>query len=361
MRRNRSGLLGLAVAATLALTGCGMFDLSATTTQKDTAKAGKIALLLPERAASRYDTADYPYFAQRVMQLCPDCTVDYYNATGDADVQAKQADDALAAGAKVLVMSSVDSRAGGRIVEKAAAKGVPTISYDRLVLGTKVDYYVSFDNAGVGKLQAEALLKALGTKASEGEILWVNGSPTDNNATLFKRGAHAGLDGKVKIAAESDTADWKPSNARAWADSVLPGMKGRKIIGAYAANDGTAGAVIAALKAAGYGQVPVTGQDAEIAALQRILTGDQYMTVYKAIRPEAEKAAELAVDLVRGKRQETSVTTDNQAGEVPSFLLQPLTVTKENMKDTVLADGFVTPSSLCAGEYSQACAAAGIG
>ncbi|MGI5243816.1 sugar ABC transporter substrate-binding protein [Dactylosporangium sp. CA-139066] len=326
----------------------------------DNGPAARVALLLPERKASRYEAGDQPYFAQKLSELCPGCTVDYRNAEQSADTQLQQAKDALDQGAKVLVLTPVDSVAAGRIVTEAKSRNVPVISYDRLVLKTPVDYYISFDNAKVGSLQAAALLQALGPKAAQGEILWINGSPTDNNATLFKQGAHAGLDGKVRVAAESDTVEWNPDNAKAWTARVLPTLKGRNIVGVYAANDGTAGAAIAAMKAAGLPPVPVTGQDAETAALQRILVGDQYMTVYKAIRSEAETAAILADDLVRGKHPAQTATVDNGAGQIPSILLDPVTVTKDTIAATVVKDGFVTPSALCAGAYADACRAAGI-
>ncbi|WP_433085619.1 sugar ABC transporter substrate-binding protein [Dactylosporangium sp. CA-052675] len=354
MRRAFAAVLAVALLAS----GC-------TETLKTDATGGgpavRVALLLPERKASRYEAGDQPYFAQKLSELCPGCTVDYRNAEQNAATQLQQAKDALDQGAKVLVLTPVDSVAAGEIVTEASNRGVPVISYDRLVLKTAVDYYISFDNAKVGALQAQALLTALGPKASQGEILWINGSPTDNNATLFKQGAHAGLDGKVKVAAESDTAEWNPDNARAWTAGILPTLRGRTIVGVYAANDGTAGAAIAAMKAAGMPAVPVTGQDAETAALQRILVGEQYMTVYKAIRAEAEAAAALADDLVRGRRPPGTSTVDNGAGQVPSILLDPVAVTKETIAGTVIKDGFVTPGALCAGQYADACRAAGIG
>ncbi|MFI5909248.1 sugar ABC transporter substrate-binding protein [Dactylosporangium sp. NPDC051541] len=344
------------VATTLLLSGC------TATLETDTGDGldARVALLLPERKASRYEAGDQPYFAQKLAELCPDCTVDYRNAEQSAQTQLQQAKEALDQGAKVLVLTPVDSVAAGQIVTEAKNRNVPVISYDRLVLKTAVDYYISFDNAKVGALQAAALLQALGTKAAQGEILWINGSPTDNNATLFKQGAHAGLDGKVKVAAESDTAEWNPDNAKAWTAGVLPTLRGRTIVGVYAANDGTAGAAIAAMKAAGLPQVPVTGQDAETAALQRILVGDQYMTVYKAIRAEAETAATLTNDLLRGKKPTETANVDNGAGQVPSILLDPVTVTKDTIATTVVKDGFVTPGALCAGQYADACRAAGI-
>ncbi|GAA3295788.1 substrate-binding domain-containing protein [Dactylosporangium vinaceum] len=346
-----------ALAATMLLSGC----TEALTTDAGDGLDARVALLLPERKASRYEAGDQPYFAQKLAELCPGCTVDYRNAEQSAATQLQQAKEALDQGAKVLVLTPVDSIAAGQIVTEAKSRSVPVISYDRLVLKAPVDYYISFDNAKVGALQAAALLQALGAKASQGEILWINGSPTDNNATLFKQGAHAGLDGKVKVAAESDTAEWSPDNARKWTASVLPTLRGRTIVGVYAANDGTAGAAIAAMKAAGLPQVPVTGQDAETAALQRILVGDQYMTVYKAIRTEAETAATLADDLLRGKKPAETANVDNGAGQVPSILLDPVTVTKDTIAGTVVKDGFVTPSALCAGQYADACRAAGIG
>ncbi|MEV4705120.1 substrate-binding domain-containing protein [Actinoplanes sp. NPDC049316] len=355
-------LAGLGLTVSLALAGCGLTGSSeAATSLQASGPQARVALLLPEMAASRYEAADQPYFAQKLKELCPGCTVDYRNAAQDAAKQLEQAKDALDKGAEVLVLTPVDSVAAGQIVTLAKTKNVPVISYDRLVLGVPVDYYISFDNAKVGSLQAKALLDALGAGAGSGKILWINGSPTDNNATLFKQGAHAGLDGKVSVAGEYDTIDWNPDNAKAWTTRALAALRGQKIIGVYAANDGTAGGAIAAMQAAGLGNVPVTGQDAETGALQRILAGQQYMTVYKAIRPEAEKAAELANDLLRGQRPQAPATVDNKAGQVPSFLLDPVAVTRDNIATTVIKDGFVTPGSLCAGQYATACKAAGIG
>ncbi|WP_344866880.1 sugar ABC transporter substrate-binding protein [Planomonospora alba] len=359
-RRATAAAVAAAVATTL-LAGCGLLPGSGDGTAAEAGPAGKVALLLPERAASRYDAADAPYFSQRLKQLCPGCEIDYRNAEQDAAGQLSQAEEALEEGAKVLVLTPVDSVAAAEIVELAADRDVPVISYDRLVLDAPVDYYVSFDNAKVGRLQGEALLSALGDRADGGEILWINGSPTDNNATLFKQGAHETLDGKVRVAAEFDTPEWKPENAKAWTARTLSGLKGREIVGVYAANDGTAGGAVAAMKAAGLPAVPVTGQDAEIAALQRILVGQQHMTVYKAVRTEAEKTAELAFTLLKGGRPETDATVDNGAGAVPSVLLDPVTVTKDTIKETVVEDGYVTPGALCAGSYADACSAAGIG
>jgi len=262
------------------------------------------------------------------------------------------------------VLDAVDGAAAEAIADRAKQANVPVIAYDRLITGTQnVDYYISFDNERVGQLQGTALLQALSGKSNP-QIVMINGSPTDNNATLFKRGAHSVLDGKVNIAKEYDTPDWSPDQAQNEMQQALTAL-GNKVDGVYAANDGTGGGAIAAMKAAGVTPwPPVTGQDAELAAIQRILTGDQFMTVYKAIKPEAEDAAILAFDLATNTQVPTSATngasTQNGAKGVPSILLTPVSVTKDNVKSTVVADGFWTRDQICTSDYATACQQAGI-
>src|SRR5947209_12693306 len=255
-----------------------------------TVPSGKIAILLPETKTARYETQDLPNFKAKLKALGFDVdnNLIYSNANQDASAQQQQAEAALTNGAKVLVLDPVDSDAAAVIADAAKAKGVSVVSYDRLIKGSDaVNYYISFDNEQVGKLQGQSLLTALGSKAKP-TIVMINGSPTDNNATLFKAGAHSVLDGKVTIAKEYDTPDWSPNKAQDEMQQALTAL-GNKVDGVYAANDGTAGGAIAAMKSAGVNPLPpVTGQDAELAAIQRILTGEQYMTVYKAIKPEAE-------------------------------------------------------------------------
>src|SRR5204862_5576834 len=182
---------------------------------------------------------------------------------------------------------------------------IPVISYDRLITGAAVDYYISFDNVEVGKLQGESLIKQLGGSGQGKTIVMINGAPTDNNAKLFKQGAHSVLDKSgVKIAKEYDTPDWSPDKAQSEMEQAITAVGKGNFQGVYAANDGTAGGAIAAMKSAGIDPktIPTTGQDAELAAIQRILAGDQYMTVYKPIKPLADKAAEWAVALTQGKQ-----------------------------------------------------------
>ena len=322
-------------------------------------ESGPVALLLPESQTTRYEAFDRPLFEQKLADLCPECELLYSNADQDASKQQAQADAALTSGAKVLVLGPVDGQAAQAIVEKAKAQDVPVVSYDRLASGP-VDVYISFDNERVGRLQGEALLEALseGGDPQRGQVVWHNGSPTDPNAALFKQGAHGALDGNVQVGAEYDTPEWLPSNAQNQMQQAITSIGQENIIGVYAANDGTAGGAIAAMKAAGFTEIPpVTGQDAELAAIQRILTGDQYMTVYKAIRPEAERAAELAYSLLQGE----DVEADSEVGGIPAVLLDPVVVTKDNVADTVVADGFYSAEEICTGAVAEACAEAGIG
>jgi D-xylose transport system substrate-binding protein len=351
----------LAVAVFAAMTACGGGGGGNTGGTGNAAK--KIALLLPESKTARYESKDRPLFEAEVKALCSACQIIYSNANQDASQQQSQAEAALTNGANVLVLDAVDGAAAAVIAQKAKQQKVPVISYDRLITGTNaVDYYISFDNAKVGQLQGTALLTALNGK-SNASVVMINGAPTDNNAKLFKQGAHTVLDGKVNIVKEYDTPDWSPDKAQTEMQQALTAV-GNKVDGVYAANDGTAGGAIAAMKAAGVSPwPPVTGQDAELAAIQRIVAGQQYMTVYKAIKPEAEDAAIMAVDLAEGKSLPSDMangTTNNGASDVKSVLLAPVAVTKSNIKDTVVADGFWSATDICTSEYADACKSAGI-
>jgi D-xylose transport system substrate-binding protein len=326
-----------------------------------------IALLLPESKTTRYEAQDKPHFEQEVKSICSDCSIFYANADQDAATQQQQADAALTQGAKVLVLDPVDAASAASIVSKAKQQNVPVISYDRLVTNADVDYYVSFDNVRVGKLQAQTLVKKLDADGKGGgTIPMINGSPTDNNATLFKQGANSVLSkSNIKIGKEYDTPDWSPDQAQTEMQQAITALGKSGFVGAYVANDGMAAGVIAAMKGAGINPAtrPTTGQDAELSAIQRILVGDQYMTVYKPIKPEAEDAAKIAVALAKGQAVPSGLVnqqTDNGMKSVPSVILTPVAVTKANVKDTIIKDGFYTTFQICTGRYAAACNAAGI-
>src|SRR5918996_594172 len=330
----------------------------------DDGGGGSIALLLPETKTARYESQDRPNFENKVKELCPDCEIIYSNADQDAAQQQQQVEAAITQGAEVLVLDPVEA-AAGPLVTRAKSQDIPVISYDRLILDADVDYYISFDNVKVGELQGESLVSKLEEDGAQGDIVMINGAPTDNNATLFKQGAHSVIDDSpFNVAREYDTPDWSPDRAQQEMEQAITALGKDGFVGVYAANDGSAGGAIAAMKSAGIDPStrPTTGQDAELAAIQRILVDEQYMTVYKAIKPEAEAAAQLAVALLRGEEPPSGLVNgkvDNGMKQVPSVLLTPVAVTKDNIQDTIVKDGFWTPQQICTSRYAKACQQAG--
>ncbi|MCK6081181.1 substrate-binding domain-containing protein [Microbacterium sp. EYE_5] len=349
MRRVIAALLVVVVAGA-ALSGCALPD--------NGSGEATIALLLPDKKTARYETFDRPVFEARVAEL-GDVEVLYTNADQDAARQQQQAESALAAGARVLVLDPVDGRAAASILASATAEGVPVIAYDRMIVGGGTPaFYVSFDNERVGELQAEALVDELTARGEEdGGILMVHGAPTDSNAGQFREGARRVVaEAGLRVLAEYDTPDWSPDKAQAWVAGQLA-QYGDEVVGVYAANDGTASGAVAALRAADVTPFPVvTGQDAELSALQRIVSGDQYMTVYKALRAQATIAADAAVALLNGDDVDAATTIDG----IPATLLEPVAVTVDDIAETVVADGFWTVADICTPAYAEACAAAGL-
>src|SRR3954466_7204924 len=328
-------------------------------------KGGKIALLLPESKTARYETQDKPLFEAKVKALCPSCQIVYSNADQDASKQQQQAEAALTQGVKVMVLDPVDGAAAAAIVNQANAKKVPVISYDRLLLNSSPDYYVEFNSPQVGQIQGKSLVDKLKKDGKQGSIIMINGAPTDNNAKLFKQGAHSEIDKSgFKVAKEYDTPDWSPDKAQSEMEQAITAVGKGKFVGVYAANDGTAVGAIAAMKSAGIDPktIPTTGQDAEVAAIQRILVGDQYMTVYKPIKPLADKAAEWATMLAQGKKPTDATDKENNGKiDVATLKLKVVPVTADKVKSTVIKDGFWKPSEICTSAYKAACSKYGIG
>jgi D-xylose transport system substrate-binding protein len=328
---------------------------------------GTIALLLPETKTARYESHDRPLIEAGIKKLCSDCEVLYSNADQDAAKQQQQAEAALTKGAEVMILDPVDAASAVAIVTRAKQQQVPVISYDRLLTDADIDYYISFDSVTVGKTQAEALVKKLEADGNgDGTIVQINGAPTDNNAKLFKQGADSVLSkSDLKVGKEYDTPDWSPNKAQQEMEQAITDLGDDGFVGVYAANDGTAGGAIAAMKSAGIDPKtrPTTGQDAELAAIQRILIGEQYMTVYKPIIPEAKAAAEIAVALLRGEDPPEGLIneqTDNGQEQVPTVLIKTIEVTKDNINDTIIKDEYWTASDICTGKYAAACKEAGI-
>ncbi|MEV5932225.1 substrate-binding domain-containing protein [Streptomyces sp. NPDC052079] len=360
--------IAISVAATsmsVMLAGCGMLNATESSDDASPAKGNDITLglLLPEKANTRYEEFDYPIFKAKVESLTNSKgKVEYANAEADAGKQANQLQRMIDDKVDVIVLDAVDSHAIADGVQKAKDAGIPVIAYDRLAEGP-IDAYISFDNELVGEVQARSLLEVFGDELSiSDKIVMMNGSSTDPNAKQFKAGALSELKGKVTIAKSYDTKDWKPENAQANMTEAINAIGAENIEAVYSANDGMAGGIVKALEAAGVTDLPpITGQDAELAAVQRIITGDQYMSVYKSYPDEAESAAEMAVAKVQGRdiqfdaltRERVDSPTDK---DIPAQLVPVVALTKDNIKDTVIADNIYEVSDICTAELKAACA-----
>jgi D-xylose transport system substrate-binding protein len=363
MRFALLAVAGLALALTLGACGGDDDDDSG-----GGGGSGTIAFLLPETQTARYETQDKPLFEQKVQELCPDCDILYQNADQDPTKQQSQVEAAVTEGVDVMVLDPVDSTSAAGMVTRAKQADIPVISYDRLILNADLDAYAEFNSPEVGKQQGEALAEALADGGNpKGPIVQINGDPKDNNAKLFKEGATSVFEDKgIEVAQEYDTPDWLPENAQKEMDQAITALGKGGFYGVLAANDGTAGGAIAALKGAGIdpSTIPVTGQDAELAAIQRILAGEQYMTVYKPIKPLADNAATLAVAVVNGEDPANSDvingSEDNETEEVPAAITDTIPVFEDNVKDTVVKDGYWTADDICTKQYVQDCKDAGI-
>ncbi|MFF1376166.1 substrate-binding domain-containing protein [Streptomyces sp. NPDC058308] len=351
-----------AVSMALAMTACGKAG-----DDDDKGSGGDsktIGLLLPENKTTRYETFDRPIMEAKIKELCSDCKVKYNNAAQDIETQKKQFDALVTQGIKVIILDAVDYKSTKSWVKQADKQGVKVVAYDRLAEGP-LSAYVSYDNEKIGRLQGGAMVRALGSKAKDANVVMINGSPTDPNAPFFKKGAHSVLDKKVKkIAYEQDIPDWSPDEASRKMSSAIDKLGKDGIQGVYAANDGMAGAAINALKGRGI-TVPVGGQDAELAGVQRLLTGTQDYTIYKQIRPEAETTAEIAVRLLQGKDIDaiTDRKVDSLSGDfkdIPAKLYDAQAITKDEVADTIVKDKVYKVSEICTAQYKKACDAAGV-
>jgi len=362
MRKGLFALAAVGLLATGSVAACG--DNSGT--ESGDSATGKVGVILPDtKSSARWATADLTYL--KAAFAAAGVSADIQNAQGDKAAFQTIADGMISSKVKVLVIVNLDSGTGKAVLDKAKAAGIATIDYDRLTLSGNANYYVSFDNVAVGKLQGEGLVKCLtDMKATKPVVAELNGSPTDNNATLFAQGYNSVLDPKyadgtfVKGPNQS-VPDWDNTQAGTIFEQML--TENKNIKGVLAANDGLGNAAISVLKKNKLnGKVPVTGQDATVQGLQNILAGDQCMTVYKAIKKEADAASELAIALAKGQKPTTAtaITKDPESGkDVPSVLLPPQSITKENVKD-VITDGYATKAEICTADFAAACSAAGI-
>jgi D-xylose transport system substrate-binding protein len=365
-------MAALLAAGCLAFAACGDDETESgsstpaageSTTAGGGGAGGKIGVILPDsKSSARWETADRPFLEKAIKDAGFEPIIE--NAEGDKQKMATIADSMIAEGVKVMMIVNLDSESGTTILKKAKDAGIATIDYDRLTLGGGADVYISFDNEAVGKLQGEGLVKCITDKGVEKPAIAVlNGSPTDNNATLFKNGYDGVINSKFDSGEwtevdDQSVPDWDNQKGGQIFEQMLA-ANGGSVDGVLAANDGLGGAAIAVLKKNGL-QVPVTGQDATVDGLRNILSGDQCMTVYKAIKVEAAAAADAAIALAKGEKPATNGTVaDSETGaEVPAVLAEPKAIYFDNVKD-VIADGFQTKEDVCA-DLADECAKAGI-
>jgi len=363
----RKGILAVAAIGAIALGGLSACSKDSTTGTPKT-KAPYVGVILPDtKSSARWETADRPNL--KAAFDAAGIKVDIENAQGDATQFQTIADNMIAKGVNVLIITDLDSGSGTAVISKAHAQAVSVIDYDRLTTGGGADYYVSFDGVAVGKLQGQGLQKCLADKGvSKPIVAEVNGSPTDNNATLFANGYNSILDplyadGTYIKGPNQSVPGWDNAQAGTIFEQMLTANKNIK--GVLVANDGMANSVIAVLKRNKLnGQVPVTGQDATVQGLQHILDGDQCMTVFKDTKLEADGAAKLAIALANGTSPSATLTLTPVADpvskkDVQSVIVNPELITKENVNNVVKAGG-VTKEELCAGAYAAKCTAAGI-
>jgi D-xylose transport system substrate-binding protein len=395
MSKRRVGVVAALAGSTLLLTACGAFqsvdrgaagEAATAAAAQENADAlasqgavasegagepgsvpGKACVILPDAASSaRWETADRVYLEEAFRAA--GMVSDIQNANGDKAKFATIADGMIAGGCTVMLITNLDSPSGAAVIEKAHGAAIGVIDYDRLTLGGGADYYVSFDNTAVGTAIGEGLIQCMRDNGdSSGPVALLNGSPTDNNATLFKDGYQTALEAAgYEVTADESVPDWDNTKAGTIFEQMYTSANG-DFVGVAAANDGLAGAAIAVLDRNGQaGAIPVTGQDATDEGLQRVLLGTQCMTVYKAIKAEAEAAAQLAIavataDYVAAEVLATGLTLDTETGvDVSSVLLEPQAIFPENVQD-VVADGYTTAERLCTTpELKAACEKYGV-
>jgi D-xylose transport system substrate-binding protein len=374
-------LLAAALIALLALTaaGCGGDDdddeagdtAAATGEETGAAAEGSIWVLLPDSASSdRWEEDDRRFFGEAFEAEGIEYNI--VNAEADANAQLAQAEQAINAGAKVILLVNLSSESGATIIETAREADVKVIDYDRLTAaGPGADAYVSFDNVAVGQAMADTVGPVIDELEGTPKVVMMNGGPTDNNSKLFKQGYNETGDyavskkadaGEWEVVADQDVPDWDNQEALTLFEQILV-ANNNDVDAVYAANDGIAGAVVSALQSANHDPIPLSGQDATSGGIQNILAGWQTMTVYKPIKAEADAAAAIAIGLLNGESPEDVEgewevqTINNGETDLPYIALEPIAVTKDNIEETVIADGFRTWDEVCTGDFEQYCPA----
>lgn len=348
MRKMKAFTLLAAILLTLSLfTGCGNSQNASNqgSTSGENGKKIRVGLSLPTQREERWVRDK-----ETMEKAAKDAGIELIVKVSDANMQEQitQVESLLTQGIDVLILAPHDAASAASLVEKAKQENIPVISYDRLITNTdQLDYYLSFDNVKVGELQGKFITE----KVPQGKYIILSGAPTDNNAKLFKEGAMKYIQplidaGKIQVIADQAVDNWVPENALKIVEAALA-ANNNQVDAILAPNDGTAGGAIQALAAQNLaGKVPITGQDAEKAAAKRILEGTQSMTIFKDTRELGKKAIEMAIDIANGKKIETNGEVDNGKKMVPSILLEPKVVTKENLKEVLIDSGYIQESDL---------------
>lgn len=378
MRSRTLTLLAATVSTGLVLSACGAnssdsggagsSSASSSAPAAASGASGKVGVILPETATSaRWEAFDKPML--QAALTAQGFEADIQNAQGDAQKFSTLADGFISSGVKALIIAPSDPAVGAAVEAKAKGAGIPVIDYDRPSLGGSADYYVSFDNEKVGQLQGQGLADKL--KATPGaQVIQIEGAPTDNNATLFTAGQDSVLkplftSGALKLVQKQPINDWDNQLGGTTFEQILQG-NGGKVDGVVAANDGLAGAVITILKKNGLnGKVPVTGQDATADGLMAIMRGDQYLTIFKPIKEEAEATAKLAAALVKGDTAGADAIATGKLHDpknnrdIKSVLLTPTLILEKDIK-TVVTQGYVKATEICGGDLAAKCTSLGI-
>jgi D-xylose transport system substrate-binding protein len=325
------------------------------------AAGGTVGVILPDtQSSTRWETADRPALVKAFAAA--GIKADIQNALGDNGKFQSIAQGMIQEGVKVLIITSIDPATSIQVETEAKSANIPVIDYDRLVLGGSAAYYASYDGVQVGVEQGQCLVDAMAKIGKPtGRIIMIDGSPTDNNATLFGQGAHSVIDkSTLKKVSEQAIPNWDNTQAGKTFQQLLTAA-GNKIDGVYVMNDGMAGPVETVLKASGISGIPVTGQDATVSGLQAILSGTQTCTIYKDATAEATAAATLAVDLIKGTTPSGLTTSNDPQGKrsVPSILLKPELITIATVGDPIKS-GAVPYASVCTGTFVALCTKAGI-
>ncbi|MET9914855.1 substrate-binding domain-containing protein [Streptomyces sp. NPDC006476] len=364
----RSTIILAASSSALLLTACAAIGGGDTRTSSASLYREDITvgLLLPDRDTARFEKFDYPTVKREVASLTRGKgKVDYANAETSVSKQSQQFRRMVSEKVDVILVDALDPKRIASEVQEAQDAGIPVIAYDRLAQGP-ISAFVSHDNELVGEEQGRAIDEALGDRASGSNVVMLNGDPADPNSAQFKMGALGELTNRVDIVQQYDVTKWSPAVAKRDMNHAIRSIGLRNIAAVYAANDGLAGAAIDALKKAGAIAIPpVTGQDANLDAVQRIVAGQQYMSVYKPFVDEATDAAKLAINKVQGRNIEFDGLTPDRVDsptqkDIPTKLVPVIALTRNTIKQTVIADGVYTIRQICTAPYAARCVAIGL-